>query len=414
MNSLRVGLFLALRQLRRTNPWTTVLIVFIMTLTFLNLVFVTGILVGLVEGSSYAYRTQYSGDVLISDLPEKNAIQQSTTIISMVERLPEVQAYSARYLAPATVEANYKTSLHPTDVPDRVSAMVAGIDPSAENQVTGLSRLIVEGEYLNQNDEGYVVIGGDLLKEYSRGPGTGEGTLENVEVGDKIRVLLGGIQKEVTIKGILRTKIQEASMRLYFVESELRKLLGRNNYNVDEIALKLYHGQSPSKVVQALKNQGQDENALIRDWEESQGTFFTDIKTTFNMLGNSIGGIALVVAAITIFIVIFINAITRKKFIGILKGIGISGNAIQISYVLQSLFYAVVGSSIGAAILYGFLEPYFRRNPINFPFSDGILSAPIEGTIIRIIILLITTLIAGYLPARMIVKKNTLDSILGR
>ena len=28
--------------------------------------------------------------------------------------------------------------------------------------------------------------------------------------------------------------------------------------------------------------------------------------------------------------------------------------------------------------------------------------------------LLITTIIAGYIPARMIVKKNTLDAILGR
>ena len=114
------------------------------------------------------------------------------------------------------------------------------------------------------------------------------------------------------------------------------------------------------------------------------------------------------------FIVIFINAITRRKFIGIAKGIGISGRAIEISYVMQSFFYAVCGSIIGLIMVYGFLVPYFANNPINFPFSDGILVASFVGTSIRVGLLILATIIAGYVPARLIVRKNTLDSILGR
>ena len=53
-------------------------------------------------------------------------------------------------------------------------------------------------------------------------------------------------------------------------------------------------------------------------------------------------------------------------------------------------------------------------HPIDFPFSDGILVAPISGTIFRISLLMITTIIAGFIPARLVVRKNTLDSILGR
>ena len=127
-----------------------------------------------------------------------------------------------------------------------------------------------------------------------------------------------------------------------------------------------------------------------------------------------ISSIGLVVASITIFIVIFINAITRRKFIGILKGIGVSGRTIEASYVFQSFFYAVCGSAIGFVLLYGFLQPFIASHPINFPFSDGILVAPLLGTIIKILIMVITTIIAGYIPARMIVRRNTLDSILGR
>jgi ABC-type antimicrobial peptide transport system permease subunit len=131
-------------------------------------------------------------------------------------------------------------------------------------------------------------------------------------------------------------------------------------------------------------------------------------------LGNAIGGIGLVVTSITTFIVIFINAVTRRKFIGILKGIGIDAFAIELAYVFQALFYGVVGSALGIIITFGFLVPLFEAKPLDFPFSDGILSATVSGALIRAGILMFITLVAGYLPARMIVKKNTLDSILGR
>ena len=68
--SLQVGWFLALRQVRRSSFATTALIIFVMTLTFLNLVVVRGVLVGLIEGSTEVYKTSYAGDVLITwDLP---------------------------------------------------------------------------------------------------------------------------------------------------------------------------------------------------------------------------------------------------------------------------------------------------------------------------------------------------------
>ena len=50
ITSIKVGFFLAKREILNANKWSTILIIFIMTLTFLNLIVVRGILVGLVEG----------------------------------------------------------------------------------------------------------------------------------------------------------------------------------------------------------------------------------------------------------------------------------------------------------------------------------------------------------------------------
>ncbi len=165
---------------------------------------------------------------------------------------------------------------------------------------------------------------------------------------------------------------------------------------------------------QRLLDNGFGETAKIQTADEAIPDFLTQIKTAFSVLGNLIGAIGIVVGSITIFIVVFINAVTRRKFIGILKGIGVSPLAIEVSYLLQSLFYGFSGSLLGSLILYGLLVPAFNAHPIDFPFSDGILVADVPTTLLRIVILLIVTLIAGFIPARMIIKKNTLDSILGR
>jgi ABC-type antimicrobial peptide transport system permease subunit len=170
----------------------------------------------------------------------------------------------------------------------------------------------------------------------------------------------------------------------------------------------------PYVVKNSLVNAGYEEYGQIKTFEEGKPKFVNDIENTFAMIGNFISSIGLAVACITIFIVIFVNAITRRRYIGILKGIGIDSKAIEFSYAIQALFYAFCGMIIGTIIIYGLLVPYISAHPIDFPFSDGILVAPISGTLLRALILSIATIIAGYIPARIVVKQNTLDAILGR
>ena len=66
--SIKVGLYLAYKDLARASFLTTLLIVFIMTLTFLNLTVGRGILVGLPKGATNVYDERYSGDLIISKL----------------------------------------------------------------------------------------------------------------------------------------------------------------------------------------------------------------------------------------------------------------------------------------------------------------------------------------------------------
>lgn len=412
--NIRVGFFLALRQLRRASIWTTGLIVFVMFLTFLNLVVVTGILVGLIEGINDSYRTQYTGDVILSALTVKNYIEDTPSVVSFIKTLPQVAMLTERYHAGGTIEANYLTRTSDTEKPNATSAQIIGIDPVSENAFTGLASHIIEGQYLDERDYDRILVGNFLLAKYAFGNQPGLTPLEDVYPDTKVRLTVNGVTREVIVKGVIKSKIGELAVSIFIPASELRTLLGRTDQNVAEIAVRLKEGSDPDAFKNLLIASGLGEKAKIQTFTESIPNGVADVKTTFEMLGNGFSSIGLVVAAITIFIVIFINAITRRKFIGILKGIGISGEAIEISYIFQSFFYAVIGSAIGLIVLYGFLVPFIAAHPINFPFSDGILVASPVGTMTRVLLLVITTVIAGYIPSRMIVRRNTLDSILGR
>jgi putative ABC transport system permease protein len=411
---IKIAWFMATRQIMRSNIWTTLLIVGVMTLTSLNLIVISGILVGLIEGSVQANKNYYTGDVIVSKLEEKDYIENSNAVISQIKNINGVKNYSARYLDGVSIEANYRTRTDDTKRPDVASAQAVGINPEQEDALTGISKFVVEGEYLTNQDYDKVLIGAYLLKKYLPVDSPGFAALENIGPGTKIRISFGTTTREFTVKGILKAKVDELTTRVYFVDSQLRGLIGREDFNVDEISVVLEPNINPSDVTNRLLAAGVGSVAKVQTFSEAEPKFLKDIKATFALLGNAISSIGLAVASITVFIVIFINAITRRKFIGIAKGIGISGRAIELSYVMQSFFYAICGSVIGLLMVYGFLEPYFAANPIDFPFSDGILVAPIFETGVRVGLLIFATIIAGYVPARMIVRKNTLDSILGR
>lgn len=409
-----MGIFLGVRQLRRANRWTTGLIVFIMTLTFLNLVVVSGILIGLIVGGNNANRDQYTGDVIMTTLAGKSDIATSQDILATIRGEKRITEYSDRFLSGAQVESNYKTRTDFNVKADTAGTQFAGIDPVRENEFSNLSKYVIEGEYLDPNESGYVVLGANLLRRYSSSFGDGFDSLEDTYPGDKVKITVNGKTQEFIVKGIVKSKVGEVSIRAFVTQGDFLRLVDRGSLNVNEISLRHDGVMTDDEVKDIFVNSGFDNYAKIQTATEAIPDFLNQIKLAFGVLGNMIGAIGIVVASITIFIVIFINAVTRRKFIGIMKGIGVSSQAIQISYLVQSIFYAVSGSVIGIALLYGVLVPLVARNPIDFPFSDGILVAEPIGTATRVAILLVVTLIAGFIPARMIVRKNTLDSILGR
>ncbi|KKW41987.1 MAG: ABC-type transport system permease component LolE [Candidatus Magasanikbacteria bacterium GW2011_GWA2_56_11] len=420
-NALRVGWFLAYRQIRHAGKGTTSLIIFIMVLTFLNLVVVSGLLVGLIAGSFQQFREGYSGEVIITPAPGRSYVENSAPLISYLENHPGVSTVSPRHSTSAQILGTLSDLPEKNERPNRIGARLVGIDPGREEALTRFSRFVAYGENLRPDQEGYILIGANLLKKYSSFADAnipGLDLLKDVDVGSRVRLTItltdgAVVRKDFTVKGVLKSKIDEVSARIFITDKELKRMLPINQEQFQEIAVRSDYARAPA-LVSELKEFMGSHAALIQTTDQAIPSFLRDIETTMGILGNALSSIALVVASITIFIVIFINAVTKRKFIGIMKGIGISPQAIQFSYVLQALFYGLSGSFLGLILTFGVLKPYFNAHPINFPFSDGILVATPDGAAVRVIILVVVTLFAGYIPAKLIVRRNTLDAILGR
>ncbi len=418
-NSLYVGFFLALREIKRTSFWTTALIIFVMMMTFFNMNLVGGVLLGIAHGVIGSYKQYYSGDIIITPATDKSNIEDTNTIVEVIKSIPTFQSLTVRYTAPALVEYGYQNKLKPTDLSESADATLTGIDPQAENNVTNLSKAIVAGSYLSPSDVDEVLVGASLIKKYAslRGSVTtlGAKILRTPDIGSKIRITVDGAQKEVFIKGIVSTQGTNIDTRIFMNSTAMRELIGNTNLDSGEIAVKLLPTASEEQAKAYLENNlKNNKDILIQTAKDALPGGVSDVINTFTILGNVVGGIALIVGAVTIFIVIFVNAVTRRKYIGILKGIGISALAIEFSYILQAIFYAFSGIVIASILIQWLFVPYFALHPISYPIANGSLAITSSDLLFHGGLLLITSLLSGFIPAWLVTRQNTLDAILGR
>lgn len=403
-----------------------------MILTFLSNLLISGILIGIIEGGMNANAEQYTSDVFIESLADEEFIERTNMIVQTLSRLPSIEEFSPRYVAGGTVEANYQTRRNFNNLPNTVGTSIVGIDARREDAVTHLADYLVEGEYLESGESGYVLMGATLLEQYSAFSDQFE-PLTNVHPGTRVKISINsGTQnsfdrtgvsdsgssgervEEFVVKGIIDTKVGEVSTRVFMNEPDFRRLTGRTNQYASEIAVMRATDVTDEIVQEQLVRNRLDAYAKIQTAEEAIPQFLDDIKQTFTTLGFLVGLIVSAVGAITIFIVIYINALVRRKQIGILKAVGITKKAIIISYIIQAFFYAGLGVCIALVCFYGFFVPLVDRYPIDFPFSDGIIASDLGLITPRLIIVIVATFFAGLVPSWLITRQNTLNSILGR
>lgn len=411
---LYVAFFIAAKNIQRGSLMVRFVIVSILMLTFLNLTVVGGLLNGIIDDISVKIKNSFLGDVYIEPLKEYSYIQNPDDLLGFIKGNNDIIGYSGRLVSGATLESKYK-ELSGSENPNRVRASVAGIDIGSESKTTDISERVIAGKFLDANDWNAIVLGASLTEGYVKGGTGGDATLGYVEIGNKIRLRFSnGITREFTIVGIISTKSSVVDQRAFINYKELQQILGLQDNRYSEITIKTKNDQVANALVSQLKNEFWNYKNNIKVLKQAIPSAVDDVKVAFALIGNIVGAIAVLVGLVTVFVIIFVNASSRRRYLGILKAQGIEPMALVLSYVFQALFFTFVGIILGTALLLGVLQPYFDVHPLSLPMADGRLLLTSNYVVVRIILLVVSAIVSGFLPAWLIVRQNTLNSILGR
>jgi len=395
----KIPFFLINRYLLRGNKWKLFLIIFLMAAAFINLVFVTSLFGGIIEMTNRQIINTYTGNIMIAPKEGSDFIEDLDSKLKKIDQINEVLARSAQVSVPASLESrNIKRSWP-----------ILVINPDDEKRLTNISEKIIEGEYLAQDDVDKIIIG----RQIAGGDGVEMNafSFRGAKVGDKVTMAFDGVSKEYTVKGIFYSKFLDTDERAFITEKSLKELVPDFYDNkASSIILKTAKGNE-DRTIELLKEMGLSENFYT--WEDVAGLMKT-VTESFLSINILLSTVGVLIAAFTIFIVIYIDIVSKRQQIGILRAIGIKPYLINALYVMQTVVYSCFGVILGGIIFFGILVPYFNHYPFSLPIGDATLVINYGELIIRTETIIIVAILAGLIPAVTTTKMKLLEAIWGR
>ena len=394
LNDLKTAFFLASKSIKRGNRGTVFVTVFIMTLAVINLLFMPCILDGMDYQSKSQVVNAKMGHIVLEPKQGNTLIQNADVLQKKINAFPDVQASSVHYSTGVTLYFKDKSTGRSVDF----------INSLDEKLVTNVDENILEGDYLSKLDTDEILIGSETSGTYN--PLDESNSLGGVVAGDKIDVKYNnGIKKTYRVKGIFKTRYPNADYGVFLNKKEMENIFGTQNL-ANSIIVRLRKENIEYDFIKKLTAMGIGEDIF-----NSRDRSGIEMTQTFDVIKIIMSAVALLVSVTTLFIVIYIDALNKRKIIAVIKAIGVNKKIIIISFIFQSLFYTLSGIIIGLGILYFILVPHFISNPLVLPFGFVSLMVKTNVVLSRISALVIASIIAGFMPAYHVTKQNIIEAM---
>lgn len=166
-----------------------------------------------------------------------------------------------------------------------------------------------------------------------------------------------------------------------------------------------------TSIINEYNKEKNEEEAIT--YTDVVGIMMSSVSSIVNVISSvliAFVAISLIVSSIMIAIITYISVIERTKEIGILRAIGASKKDISRVFNAETLI-----EGLSAGIL-GILVTILLNIPINIIIKksvniSNIAILPINGAIILIIISVLLTVIAGFIPAKIASKKDPVEAL---
>jgi len=401
MNSLNVAVFMALKSLRRGDVRVLLLTVSMLILVYLNLVFTPSLLSGAVQRINDKTRNTISSDLVFQPSGDIPIIFPVEEFMAYIEALDGVEAACARNNIGA--EIRYGS--------ERFATGIYAIDPVKDSEVFGISKTVIEGEYLEQGDIGQIFLGVQVAGADRENLELYPGSLKSVHAGSTVTVdYINGVEKEYTVKGIFFTEFVQGDIRAYVSQDDYRTTVPRQLQNsATAVYVKLNKGADRAQVIDKVMSVAPGQ-LKYQTWEDALGVL-KSMTRSFDQIIAILRTTALIVAAITIFIVTYVDLVNKRRQIGIERAIGITSTSIVLSYIIRAVIYAAFGILAAALIFRYVVVPIEGEHPFHFPFGNVMLAVDVPELVSSAAILCAVAVVSAFIPAWQTVRTKIIDAI---
>ena len=303
-----------------------------------------------------------------------------------------------------------------TYVTPQVTAQV--IYTSGSVQINGT----VSGVNILEEDKMFDVQGnmqkGDLhdLNRVNNSLLIGKGIADklSLHVGDNITVTSTGAPVVMRVIGIYASGVKQIDeTKSYANIVQAQNMMGKDRSYVTDIKINLKdYNNAPQKAkeIEALTGY------KAEDWVQANSSLRVAFKIRAVIL-NSVVGVILLVAGFGIYNILNMTIYEKIKEIAILKAIGFSGPSV-ISIFLQQAIYiglggAIIGVLFGFSITYGFSKLYIGGGTPMGSLQYIPMSFYIPHYVEAVVFGILTTIAAGFFPARKASKVDPVTIIRG-
>ncbi|MBI1341483.1 MAG: FtsX-like permease family protein [Terrimonas sp.] len=231
---------------------------------------------------------------------------------------------------------------------------VMGIDAGKEDQMNGLAGKIVEGSFLQNNDQQGILIGDGLAKYLE------------LHLGDTLVLLGQGYHGSTAagqfqIQGIFHYPIGPINNSMVFMSLPDAQILFGAPGHITSISLMLEQPGKMASTQRWLENK-LDSTYEVMEWPVMNKTLVQEIQGD-NAGGIIMLGILYVVVAFGVLGTILMMTIERKKEFATMIAVGMRRFKLAIVVMLETLFISLIGILCGSLFILPVLL-YFHRHPI--------------------------------------------------
>jgi putative ABC transport system permease protein len=395
----KIPFFLVVRYLRRGSKWTFSFIVLLMSIAFVNLIFVTALFNGIIEAVNNQVIDTHMGHIYMLPPEGSEYLDGMGAVSDRIQSLEKVRGVSPHLYVPGRIM--YKN----------ISGnwQIVAIDPDKEKTVTNVSKNMIEGAYLEKGDTDQIILG----RQIAGGKNVEMNALSfrGARTGESVVLDVGGFRKTFTIKGIFHTRFLDTDKRAFISRTFLDETIPGMSGVASSMIIRIDKTGDEKKVIRRLEKMKIP--GKLFSWNEVAG-YLDSVTKSFTHINTLLTMVGMLIAAITIFIVIYVDLSSRRQQIGVLRAIGIRPSLIRFTYVLQTLVYSMAGILIGLLVLLHGIAPWMEKHPFEMPIGDAALVIDYHDLLFRAVLIIIVAVLSGLTPVFIATKGKILDAIFNR